>query len=182
MIYSIGYGNRSWQETLHLLQQYHCEFLIDVRSNPHSKFNSDYNQEVLSVLCAQSRIRYLYMGDVLGGKPSDKCCYDTDGKVDYIRVAETRQFQTGLARLKVAWEKDLSPFVMCSELRPEMCHRSKLIGAELLELGIIISHVDENGQIITQDQAIGRITGGQDDMFGGDPQVTRSRGSYGVGM
>ena len=33
---------------------------------------------------------------------------------------------------------------MCSEGKPEMCHRSKLIGATLDELGIPVLHIDED--------------------------------------
>jgi len=181
MIYSIGYGNRSWHTTLGLLKRFECEFLVDVRSNPHSKFNPDYNREALQALCAAERIRYLFMGDVLGGKPTGKDCFDDEGKVDYIRLAETRSFQSGVARLTLAFEKGLSLFILCSELKPEMCHRSKLIGAELIERGVGVGHVDEHGEVITQSQAIDRITGGQNDMFGNSPVATRSRGSYGTG-
>ena len=34
--------------------------------------------------------------------------------------------------------------LMCSEGKPEMCHRSKLIAASLIELGIPVAHIDEH--------------------------------------
>ena len=177
-LYSIGYGNRTWQATLTLLENYSCEFLIDVRSSPFSKFNPDFSRENLQRLCAGAGIKYVFMGDTLGGKPSGLDSFDHDGKVDYLRLAETPAFQLGLARLKTAHQKGLVCFLMCSELRPETCHRCKLIGAELSESGIEIIHISETGGELTQDAAVKRLTGGQDDIFGSNPELTRSRGSY----
>lgn len=178
-LYSIGYGNRTWQATLTLLEKYSCQFLIDVRSSPFSKFNPDFSREHLQLLCAGAGIKYVFMGDTLGGKPSGSDSFDDDGKVDYIKVAETPAFQLGLTRLKTADQKGLVCFLICSELRPEMCHRCKLIGAELAESGIEIIHISETGGELTQDAAIKRLTGGQSEMFGTNPELTRSRGSYG---
>lgn len=181
VLYSIGYGNRPWQSMLALLEKYSCQFLIDVRSSPFSKFNPSFSRESLSSLCSEAGIRYVFMGDTLGGKPSGGDAFDDDGKVDYIKLAETPGFQMGLARLKTAHKKGLVSFLMCSELRPETCHRCKLIGAELAESGIEVVHIDEGGGELTQAGAIERLTGGQDDMFGASPELTRSRGSYGGG-
>ena len=41
---------------------------------------------------------------------------------------------------------------MCSEGKPEQCHRSKLIGASLDEEEIPVIHIDENDEQQTQDQ------------------------------
>ena len=84
-----------------------------------------------------------------------------------------------MARLLTAHSKGLCSFLMCSELRPEECHRCKLIGAALAERGVEIIHIDEKGRAISQDEAIDRITGGQEGLFGQDPSINRSRGSYG---
>lgn|SRR5574337_393451 len=180
VLYSIGYGNRDWHMMLDLLQRRACQFLIDVRSSPYSKFNPTYNRESLASLCGEQGIRYVFMGDVLGGKPGRQEHFDSEGKVDYVKLAKSEQFQLGLSRLKSAQGKGLVSFLMCSELKPEMCHRCKLIGAELSKHGIEILHVDENGVDIGQGDAIDRLTHGQSDMFGISPVLTRSRGSYGA--
>jgi uncharacterized protein (DUF488 family) len=46
-IYTIGYGNRSITHFIELLVKYDITQLIDVRSNPFCKFNSDFNRENL---------------------------------------------------------------------------------------------------------------------------------------
>ena len=178
VLYSIGYGNRSWDEVRRLLCARGSEFLIDVRSNPFSKFNPSFGRDSLVELCKKSGIRYVFMGDTLGGKPISNDHFDIDGKVDYMRLADGVEFQSGLSRLVAANNKGICVCVMCSELRPQDCHRCKLIGSELKELGIDMIHIDETGVDISQDEAIYRITGGQDDIFGPSPIITRSRGVH----
>lgn len=177
-IFSIGYGNRQWEEVQQLLSQRGCTFLIDVRSNPFSKFNPSFSKDSLGHLCAESGIRYVFMGDTLGGKPTADEHFDRDGKVNYVLLARTAEFQHGLARLVTAHKKGVHACIMCSELKPQECHRCKLIGVELKEQGIELIHIDENGVDVSQDEALRRLTGGQDDMFGDSPALTRSRGVY----
>ena len=177
-LYSIGYGNRQWEEVRQLLSQRGCTFLIDVRSNPFSKFNPSFSQDALDNLCTEARIRYVFMGDTLGGKPTSDLHFDQDGKINYLLLAKSTEFQHGLTRLVTAYKKGVYVCIMCSELRPHECHRCKLIGAELKEEGIDIIHIDEKGIDISQDEALHRLTGGQHDMFGESPALSRSRGVY----
>ena len=55
---------------------------------------------------------------------------------------------------------------MCSEGKPEECHRCKLIGATLITQDIPVIHIDENGEQVPQEKVIERLTGGQLSMFG----------------
>lgn len=177
-LYSIGYGNRQWTEVKELLADRECEFLIDVRSSPYSKFNPSFSKDALSGLCAAGGFRYLFMGDTLGGKPSSQQHFDSDGKVNYEALAKSEEFKIGLGRLIKANERQVRACIMCSELRPHECHRSKLIGAELKLLGIEVIHIDEEGNDLSQEEALRKITGGQEDMFGRSPVLTRSRGAH----
>ena len=78
-------------------------------------------------------IKYVFLGDKLGGLPADDTCYH-DGKVDYDLVKEKDFFKEGLRRLITANTNGVKLAIMCSESKPEACHRSKLIGQELLEI------------------------------------------------
>ena len=80
--------------------------------------------------------------------------------------------------LETAISKGLDIVLMCSELRPEQCHRSKLIGRVLMDRGFMTSHIDADGKLVGQDNIVKRITGGQEDFFGASPDVVRSRGAY----
>ena len=177
-IFSIGYGNRSWSQLSSLLRERNCDYLIDVRSNPYSKFNPDFSQQPLRAAALADNIRYVFMGDLLGGKPNRAEDYLPDGRVDYIRLAESPAFQQGLARLRSAHSQSCCVCLMCSELRPEECHRCKLIGEELAQLSIDVVHIDEKGHNISQAEVLRRLDGWQNDFFGIPQKLTTSRGAY----
>ncbi len=174
-IYTIGYGARPVQTLIDTLKAHHIAYLIDVRSAPYSRYKPEYSKHALAVELERQGIRYVFMGDQLGGRPDDPDCY-VDGKVDYARVKVKPFYRAGLERLRTASSRDERVVLMCSEGKPEMCHRSKLIGASLEEMGIEVRHIDENDQLQSQDAVIARITGGQLGLFG--PMEFTSRKRY----
>ena len=147
-LFTIGHGTRKAEEFLGLLQK--IKYLLDVRSRPYSRFNPQYNQKTLQQLLKENNITYVFMGDTLGGRPHDKSVYDIEGKIDYRLLKEKPYFKTGIERVKTALEKDLDVAVMCSERKPSDCHRSKLIGEVLFSDGIILNHIDDQGELKDQ--------------------------------
>ncbi len=178
-IHTIGYGAREIDAFISALRRYGITYLIDVRSKPYSRFKPDFTKERLEEHLRGAGIRYVFMGDLLGGRPADPSCYDAEGKVDYAQVAERDFFLTGMERLAKAQSQGLSISLMCSEGKPESCHRSKLIGRALAKLGLPVTHIDENDQLIGQDEVLLRLTGGQLSFFGDDMLPTGSRKRYG---
>src|SRR5437016_3956778 len=156
-LYTIGYGTRTLDEFVRALEGHRIEYVIDVRTAPFSKFKPDFTKELLQLHLERAGIRYLFMGDTLGGHPKDPRCH-TDGKVDYDKVRAQPFFQTGLERLKKACAQQRRLALMCSEGRPEQCHRSKLIGEALTTAAVRVCHIDEDGQVLTQQQVIDRLT------------------------
>jgi uncharacterized protein (DUF488 family) len=154
-LYSIGHGVREKEVFVELLQQYGIQYLLDVRSIPYSRFNPQYRQQELIRILSDAKIRYVYMGDTLGGRPKDPACYKPDGKISYDLVASTSFFREGIARLKTAYDRQVLAAIMCSETKPEDCHRSKLIGNVLLETGIDLLHIDAVGGLKKQTALIG---------------------------
>ena len=173
-LHTVGQGARSLDELLGALEAHRIEYLLDVRSSPYSKFKPEFSREALKAALKARGIRYVFMGDALGGQPRDPDCY-TDGKVDYAKVRQQRFFQSGLERLRKAHAQRMRAALMCSEGRPEQCHRSKMIGEALAAAGIPIHHIDEDGQLLTQTQVMHRLSGGQLDLFGGPPLTSRKR-------
>lgn len=159
-IYTIGYGNRRISEFLSLLREHSISYLIDVRSSPYSRMKPEFSREALTERLAGEGVRYVFMGDVLGGRPDDPGCYDAEGRVDYARCRERPWFIEGIERLRTAWEKGLRVALMCSEARPEDCHRTKLVAQGLADARIEVAHIDENGRIITHHEALERLLGG----------------------
>jgi len=176
-IYTIGHGGRTVETFLELLQQHHIAYLIDVRSQPYSRYQPDFTKQALEYHLNSQDIRYVFMGDKLGGRPEDPACY-TDGKVDYELVRVQEFYQAGLERLEDAWRQELGIVLLCSERKPEQCHRSKLIGRSLLDRDIKVAHIDENDAIISQEKVMLRIIGGQPSLFGEDFHQLTSRKRY----
>lgn len=178
-LYTIGHGNRKPEDFLALLKDFGIEYLIDVRSQPYSKFNPQYNQNDLKFFLERNGIKYVFMGDNIGGRPKDTSCYDNEGKVDYEAVKTKEFFINGIERLKTAYNKDINVVIMCSESKPCECHRSKLIGRVLNTDNIILKHIDENGKVKDQATVINELNKGLSaiDLFGNPINVT-SRKAY----
>lgn len=177
-LHTIGYGARSLEGFLAVLRQHRIEYVLDVRSAPYSKFKPEFSKEVFEAALKAHGIRYVFMGDTLGGQPRGPECY-TAGKVDYDKVRTQPFFREGIGRLRKAHEQGLRAALLCSEGKPEQCHRSKMIGEALAVAGIPFLHIDEDNRLLTQLQVMDRLTGGQLDFFGGPVLTSRKR--YGPG-
>jgi len=173
-LFTIGYGARTLDEFLAALKTNGIEYLIDVRTAPYSKFKPEFSKDLLQYHVERMGLHYLFMGDTLGGQPKDPACH-TDGKVDYDKVRAQPSFQSGIERLRKAFEQQRRTALMCSEGRPEQCHRSKLIGEALAAAGIPVCHIDEDGGLLTQAEVIVRLTKGQMDLFGQASFTSRKR-------
>ncbi|MCS6845667.1 MAG: DUF488 domain-containing protein [Caldilineales bacterium] len=176
-VYTVGYGQRTVEELAALLHRYDITTLVDVRSAPYSRHRPEFNKDALAAALDRHGIRYVYLGDALGGRPTDPDCY-VNGRVDYERVKEKPFYQAGVGRVQAARQRGLRFALMCSEARPEECHRSKLIGQTLADLGVPVAHIDEEGALRDQAEVIERLTGGQLPLFG-DYEFT-SRRRYGA--
>ena len=165
-IYSIGHGNKKLEELVNELKQHQIDFLLDVRSNPISNYNFHFNRSWLEKDLPDNNITYEFLGEYLGGLPKDKSCY-TNGKVDYAKIRAKDFFQEGIRLLIEANEENMRIALMCSETKPEECHRCKLIGQELLNHNISIQHITSKG-IKSQEQVIAALTEGfgTNDLFG----------------
>ena len=129
-IHTIGYGAREINNLLRILQTHQIKYLLDVRSHPYSSYKPAFSQAPLKEALDANGIRYVFMGDALGGKPDDESCY-TDSEVDYEKLAEKLFYQNGIKRLHKASEQGQRVVLMCSEGKPENCHRTNLIGKTL---------------------------------------------------
>lgn len=184
-LYSIGHGQKTFEELAKELLSFDIEFLIDVRSNPFSKWAPQFNRGVIEGLLNGLPIRYAYMGDQIGGRPLNEDCYDEDGFFDYHKMALVPQFIAGLRRLIDADSKHFRVAVMCSESNPAECHRSKLIGRELFfGSEISMSHIVAPNKIRSQEEIMAELDRGKGNWPNGDlfdppkPPYFKSRKSY----
>ena len=149
-IYTIGYGRLPITDFINRLQEQEISFLIDVRSQPYSRYKPEFSKDALKQQLNANGIKYVFMGDTLGGRPSDPDFYNDSNKVDYVKLAKAPFYHQGIGRLQKAHDQKLTVAIMCAEAKPEHCHRTNLIGNTLADLNIPVCHIDENNQLLTQ--------------------------------
>ena len=176
-VYTIGYGARAMGDFMTLLKAHNIAYLIDVRSEPYSQYKPEFSKDALTQQLNKNGIKYVFMGDTLGGRPSDPSCY-REGKIVYGEVEKRPFYQKGIARLQSAHGQGLPVALMCSEGKPEQCHRSRLIGETLLGAGIPIAHIDENGELRTQEEVRQRTQPSQQQP---SSELVEDRGGEGEG-
>lgn len=150
-IYTIGHSIYEIEDFVELLKQNQINTIVDVRSTPYSKFAPQYNRETLKKYLKQNSICYIFMGDLLGARYEDKTLLFDDGKVDFKKIQETKNFQDGVMRLQKGIEKGYSISLMCSEKEAFDCHRFGLISEFLSKKSIEINHIYPDKVVLQQE-------------------------------
>lgn len=147
-LYTIGHSDHSIPEFVELLRRYGITHVVDVRSQPYSRWMHQFNRELLAHDLRASEIEYHFMGDRLGGRPDDPALYDPgQERPDYDRLEETPQYQAGLAAL-IELSRSSTVAVMCSEGDHRVCHRHLLITQSLLGHGHDVIHIQPDGTTV----------------------------------
>lgn len=150
-ILTIGHSNHSLEHFIQLLHSQAVEVLVDVRSQPYSRYSAHFNKKPLKEGIKEAGMMYLFLGQELGGRPKGAGFYDEDGYVFYDRVAEADFFLEGVERLQRGIKK-YRVAMMCSEENPAVCHRHLLVGRVLTERGLTVLHIRGDGQVQTNEQ------------------------------
>lgn len=146
VFYTIGHSSHPISHLLDLLARHEIAVLVDTRSYPYSKRVPHFDRELLRDAVGARAVRYLYLGDVLGGRPQNETFYDPSGRALYSKVAESAEFLGGIDRL----ERGAAQFriaLLCSEEDPAHCHRRLLIGRVLMERGSTVQHIRADGRL-----------------------------------
>ena len=150
-LYTIGHSNHSEEHFFELLKLHDIDVLADVRSQPFSRYTPHFNRESLQVALSGCGVRYLFIGDQLGGRPVGDEYYDAQGHVLYHRVAEADFFLKGVARIEQGVQS-YRVAMMCSEEDPLVCHRHRLVARVLRQRGIPVLHIRDDGKLQTYEQ------------------------------
>ncbi len=151
-VFTIGHSNHSAKKFVGLLEVHRVEVLVDTRSRPYSRHAPHFNIEDLKVTLSDYGIDYLFLGSELGGRPAGEEFYDTQGRVDYMRVERSRAFLDGIHRL----EREIlnrRVALLCSEEDPAGCHRRLLVGRVLREQGVVVQHIRGDGDVQIEGEA-----------------------------
>lgn len=154
-VYTIGHSTHKLEEFIGLLKQQGISMVCDVRSDPYSRANPQFNRETLKAALGENGIIYMFLGKELGARSDDQSCY-TNGKVQYDCLAQTAPFRKGIDVLlkKMRTERLV---LMCAEKDPLECHRAILIARYLEKLGVSVEHILCDGTKETHRQTEKRL-------------------------
>jgi len=127
VIFTIGQGKKNIEKFLNILSKHKIDLLIDIRSNPYSKISS-FSQKELSNFLRKNKIKYLYLGNELGGENIKDVFRKNKGTL--FDIFNKESFRKGL---KTLWKlkKYYKICLFCAEEDPLECHRFLCIGAIL---------------------------------------------------
>lgn len=130
-IFTIGHSNHEVAAFLQILSNNFVQVVVDVRSSPYSKYVPQFNKREVENIFAEAGFKYIFMGDAIGGKPTDPEFVDDSGKAIYEKIARSDKFQEGIIRLQNGLRAGWSIVLMCAEENPLKCHRHLMIAKEL---------------------------------------------------
>ena len=155
-VFTVGHSNHPPEAFINLLLRHGIDEVADVRSAPYSRYTPHFNYEPLQQALDDIGIAYTYLGGELGGRPADRSCYDSDGRVLYARVAETMQFDDGIRSvIRAAAERRVA--LLCTEKEPLECHRTLLVARALAGRGVAVAHILADGNLESHDDAMARL-------------------------
>lgn len=144
-LYTCGYGNLSLKEFVENLQKNEIQVLVDVRTNPYSRFRPEFNSKAFQITLSEFGIQYTHKAE-LGGKPKNDEFYQ-NGQLDYDKLRKSIPYLQGLEYLERGIEFGCRMAIMCSELDFHDCHRYKLIGEDMHHRGWEILHINKQGEL-----------------------------------
>ena len=142
--YSMGFSNRSWDETLEILAALEIRRLVDIRTLPGSKHTPQFNLEHMKAALPKAGIEYVHMKS-LGGlrKPvknsTVNSAWKNSGFRGYADYMQTPEFESALSELIRLLEERKTVYC-CTEAVFWRCHR-QLVSDALVSRGFRIGHI-----------------------------------------
>ena len=155
-VFTIGHSTHPQAALIGLLASHGITAVCDVRSQPYSRFNPQFNREPLEQAMEAAGIAYRFLGRELGARSEDPSCY-RDGKVQYDRLAQTELFRQGLDRVRAGLRQGFRISLLCAEKEPLECHRTILVSRQLSYLGLEIQHIHADGRLESHAGAMLRL-------------------------
>jgi uncharacterized protein (DUF488 family) len=176
-VWTIGHSNQSLEAFFGLLDQQRLEVVVDVRSSPYCGYATQFNRGPLQAALQNRGTKYLYLGDVLGGRPEAAEFYDDQQHVRYDLLARSAGFQQGIQRL-MSGIAAYRVALLCGEEDPMECHRRLLLGRVLANRGVCVLHIRGDGRVQSEEELAAEEcfhrTKGQLSLFDEEPEAWKS--------
>jgi len=142
--YTLGFSNRSWEETLNILNSYSIMRLIDIRTLPGSKHTPQFNLEHLQRELPKVGVEYIHMKSLGGLRKPRKdsalnAAWQNSGFRGYADYMQTPDFDAALSEL-MQLIKEKTTVYCCTEAVFWRCHR-QLVSDALTVRGYRIGHI-----------------------------------------
>ncbi|OAZ10801.1 hypothetical protein TH4_04435 [Thalassospira tepidiphila MCCC 1A03514] len=154
LIYTVGYAGHDRESLLALFKAHRITAVADIRTFKRSSYWTAFDSDSFGPFLRENGIAYVFMGDVMGGKPQVPELYP-DGQLDYGLMADQPDFKSGIERLVSGAEK-YRICLMCAERDPLDCHRTLLIAPPLKDAGLDLCHLVD-GRVESQAETDARM-------------------------
>lgn len=164
-VFTIGYGSKDLLDLVRRLRKFGITHVVDVRTNPYSRYQEDFRGAAFRRRLAEEGFRYVFMGDRLGGKPANPEV-QTNGHTDYDKLRLAGFFLQGVDRLVEAAKDERKKLcLLCGCSKASECHRGRFLGEVLEDRGVELLHITAHDELETQSVVRDQITQGQAKLF-----------------
>ncbi len=143
-VFTLGFSNRSWEETVDILQSFGIKWLVDIRTLPGSRHTPQFDKENLERLLPAIGVNYIHMKS-LGGlrklkfsDPSNAGWRNASFR-SYADYMQTPAFEEALREL-IGIFKSSTTVYTCTEAVFWRCHRA-LVSDALMLRGFRPGHI-----------------------------------------
>jgi uncharacterized protein (DUF488 family) len=143
IVLTIGHSTHTLAELIDILLSYGVKKIVDIRTIPRSRHNSQFNKEAMPASVSGTGLEYLHIPG-LGGfrhplKDSTNKAWLNDSFRGFADYMQTEDFERNIERL-IRLAKKKQVVLMCAESVPWRCHRS-LIADALTARGVRVMHI-----------------------------------------
>lgn len=150
-IFTIGHSNYSVEKLIDMLRYYKIDCVVDIRGTPYSKYNIQFNKDTIKNTLIKAGFIYIYMAKEFAAKRENKISYKVEGYSDFEKVVNEEDFLIGINRLKDGCNKGYKIALLGAMQDPIRCHRSILVGRELIHYGFEVKHILDDYSLSSQD-------------------------------
>jgi uncharacterized protein (DUF488 family) len=149
-ILTVGHSNQPVEHLVALLRQHAVDVLVDVRSQPYSRYATQFNREHLEPAVVQYGLHYLFLGAELGGRQLGKIPSLDERLILADEVIGLPSFQHAIDRL-LEGARRYRIALLCAEEDPTECHRRLWVGRALRMRGATVAHIRSDGRLDADD-------------------------------
>lgn len=164
ILFTLGHSRHLMDVFVGLLADHAITRVLDVRGQPYSRFNPQYNRESMAGSLEEAGIVYEWWGEHLSGRPRDSALRDPEGNVLWDRVRAWPPLRGAVDKAMEGLTLRRSCLV-CAEENPLHCHRRFLLTPLFEAQGAIVKHIRRDGRIETEENLRQSSASPQLDLF-----------------